>query len=47
MYSISDDVVPLKLQLFTDRICEWRSRGKETVRLRWLCFAKLTENKKK
>src|ERR687890_2527782 len=36
---MSNDVVPLKLQLYTDRICERRRfRGKETSRLRWLCF---------
>ena len=31
-------VILLKLQLFTDRICGWRSGGKETSRFRWLCF---------
>ena len=33
-----NDAVPLKLQLFTDKICEWRFRGKESIRLRWPCF---------
>ena len=36
---MSNNIVTLlKLQLFTDKICEWISRGKETIRLRWLCF---------
>ena len=34
----NDVVILLKLQLFKDRVCEWRFRGKEIVRLRWLCF---------
>ena len=36
-------VILLKLKLCIDRICEWRFRGKEIVRLRWLCFCQITE----